>query len=243
MRPSWSNSKWLTAKATYRRWCLVKTEAQVHLRHRILSEVLSWAWVAAAFLLIHGTLVQARVIPSGSMERTLLVGDHLLMSRFGYDAGVPFTGWHVRLWREPHRQQVVIFRAPLPGTPDYVKRVIGLPGDTLEIHRGVVWVNGQPLAERYLNEPPNPRENLTAVKVPPESYFVMGDNRENSYDSRFWGFVPRSAIVGTPLVIYMSLQAPEGAWDAGQIHERLYAYLNAVAHPRLVRWKRLFTTF
>src|SRR5207302_1794956 len=159
------------------------------------------------------------------------------------DAGVPFTGWHVRLWREPHRQQVVIFRAPLPGTPDYVKRVIGLPGDTLEIHRGVVWVNGQPLAERYLNEPPNPRENLTAVKVPPESYFVMGDNRENSYDSRFWGFVPRSAIVGTPLVIYMSLQAPEGAWDAGQIHERLYAYLNAVAHPRLVRWKRLFTTF
>jgi len=221
----------------------VKTEAQVHLRHRILSEVLSWAWVAAAFLLIHGTLVQARVIPSGSMERTLLVGDHLLMSRFGYDAGVPFTGWHVRLWREPHRQQVVIFRAPLPGTPDYVKRAIGLPGDTLEIRRGVVWVNGQPLAERYLNEPPNPRENLTAVKVPPESYFVMGDNRENSYDSRFWGFVPRSAIVGTPLVIYMSLQAPEGAWDAGQIHERLYAYLNAVAHPRLVRWKRLFTTF
>ena len=221
----------------------MKTEAQVHLRHRILSEVLSWAWVAAAFLLIHGTLVQARVIPSGSMERTLLVGDHLLMSRFGYDAGVPFTGWHVRLWREPHRQQVVIFRAPLPGTPDYVKRVIGLPRDTLEIRRGVVWVNGQPLAERYLNELPNPRENLAAVKVPPESYFVMGDNRENSYDSRFWGFVPRSAIVGTPLVIYMSLQAPEGAWDAGQIHERLYAYLNAVAHPRLVRWKRLFTTF
>lgn len=221
----------------------MKTEAQVPLRRRILSEALSWAWVAAAFLLIHGTLVQARVIPSGSMERTLLVGDHLLMSRFGYDAGVPFTGWHLRLWREPHRQQVVIFRAPLPGAPDYIKRIIGLPGDTLEIRGGVVWVNGQPLAEPYLSEPPDPRENFAAVKVPPERYFVMGDNRENSYDSRFWGFVPRPAIVGTPLVIYMSLQAPEGAWDPGQIHERLYAYLNAVAHPRLVRWDRLFTTF
>ncbi len=200
-------------------------------------------WVAAAFLLIHGTLMQARVIPSGSMERTLLIGDHLLMSRFGYDAGVPFTGWHVRLWREPHRQQVVIFRAPLAGSPDYVKRVIGLPGDKLEIRRGVVWVNGAPLAEPYLGVPLNPNENFGPVTVPPASYFVLGDNRENSYDSRYWGFVPTSAIVGTPVVIYMSVDAPESAWEPGQIRERVYAYLNALVHPSLVRWKRLFTTF
>src|SRR5207244_11681446 len=120
---------------------------------------------------------------------------------------------------------------------------MGMHSDFYENRRGVVWVNGHLLAERYLNEPPNTRDNLTTVKVTPEIYFVMGDNRENCYDSRFWGFVPRSAIVGTPLVIYMSLQAPEGAWDAGQIHERLYAYLNAVAHPRLARLKRVFTTF
>jgi signal peptidase I len=221
----------------------VKSETQTALGRRVLREALSWMWVAAAFLLIHGTLMQARVIPSGSMERTLLIGDHLLMSRFGYDAGVPFTGWHVRLWREPHRQQVVIFRAPLAGSPDYVKRVIGLPGDKLEIRHGVVWVNGAPLAEPYLVVSPNPHENFGPVTVPPASYFVMGDNRENSYDSRYWGFVPTSAIVGTPVVIYMSVDAPESAWEPGQIRERVYAYLNALVHPSLVRWKRLFKTF
>ena len=221
----------------------MKSDQKTSFARGVLREVLSWTWVAAAFLLIHGTLMQARVIPSGSMQRTLLVGDHLLMSRFGYDAGVPFTGWHVRLWREPHRQQVVIFRAPLPGAPDYVKRVIGVPGDTVEIRRGVVWVNGAPLTEPYLDAAPNPKDNFAPVKVPPASYFVMGDNRDNSYDSRSWGFVPRSAIVGTPLVIYMSVDAPEVAWEPGQIRERVYAYLNAAAHPSLVRWRRLFTTF
>jgi signal peptidase I len=221
----------------------MKAEKQAPLRGRILREVLSWLWVAAAFLLIHGTLMQARVIPSGSMERTLLVGDHLLVNRFGYDAELPFTGWHVRLWREPHRQQVVIFRAPLPGSPDFVKRVIGLPGDTIEIRRGAVWVNGKPLAEPYLNAPANPLENFPAAHVPPASYFVMGDNRANSYDSRYWGFVPRSSIIGTPLVIYMSVRAPEEAWEPGQIQERFYAYVNALLHPRLVRWNRLFSTF
>ena len=84
---------------------------------RLLRELRSWCWVALAFLLITGTMVQARVIPSGSMEKTLLVGDHLLMSRLGYDASVPFTHYHLRLWREPHRQQMIIFRAPIPG-PD-----------------------------------------------------------------------------------------------------------------------------
>ncbi len=84
-------------------------------RQRLVRELLSWVWVALAFFLITGTMVQARVIPSASMEDTLLIGDHLLMSRFGYDVGLPFTRYHIRLWREPHRQQVVIFHAPLPG--------------------------------------------------------------------------------------------------------------------------------
>ena len=78
-------------------------------------EVLSWFWVILAFLLIEGGLVQARVIPSGSMENTVLIGDHLIVSRFGYDMGIPFTAWHVPLWREPKRQQIIVFRAPLPG--------------------------------------------------------------------------------------------------------------------------------
>ena len=221
----------------------MQAEENLPLGQRILREFLSWLWVLVAFLLIQGTLVQARVIPSSSMERTLLVGDHLLVSRFGYDAGVPFTGWHVRLWREPRRQQVVIFRAPLPGSPDYVKRLIGLPGDRLEVRDAAVWVNGQRLAEPYLDAPMSPRERFGPVTVPAESYFVMGDNRGNSYDSRYWGFVPRSAIVGTPVVIYMSIDAPEQAWLPGHIRERILAYLNALVHPRRVRWKRLLETF
>jgi signal peptidase I len=200
-------------------------------------------WVILAFLFIHGTLVQARVIPSGSMERTLLVGDHLLVSRFGYDAQVPFTGLHMKLWRDPERGQMVVFRAPLPGAPDYVKRVIGLPGDRLEIRRGLVWINGKPLVEPYRNGAPSAHENLAPLVVPAEHYFVMGDNRDNSYDSRYWGTVPRENIIGTPVVIYMSVEAPEQAWQPGQIQERVLAYVNAVVHPQLVRWKRLFVTF
>jgi len=214
------------------------------LGHRALRELISWVWVALSFLLITGTMVQARVIPSGSMENTLLVGDHLLMSRLGYDAGVPFTRYHVRLWREPRRQQVVIFHAPIPGTDeDYIKRLIGMPGDRVEIHGGVVSVNGKALIEPYRNGPPSVLDNYGPVTIPAHNYFVLGDNRDDSYDSRFWGYVPESNIIGTPVFIYWSVQADEDAWQPGQVRERLYAYANALLHPHLVRWRRLFKTF
>src|SRR5258706_721328 len=112
-------------------------EAPTHVpvRQKVQREIIAWFWVALVFLLINGTIGQARVIPSGSMENTLLIGDHLIMSRIGYDAGVPFTNWHVPLWRNPHRQEVIIFKLPFsPCKPCYVKRVIGLPGATIEIH-------------------------------------------------------------------------------------------------------------
>src|SRR6202041_3131641 len=93
---------------------------------QVRREIVAWFWVGLAFLLINGAVGQARVIPSGSMENTLLVGDHLIMSRVGYDAGVPFTNWHVPLWRNPHRQQVIIFKSPLANhSEDVIKRVIG----------------------------------------------------------------------------------------------------------------------
>src|SRR6202158_1008956 len=105
-----------------------EAQPNVPVGQRVQREIIAWFWIALVFSHINGPIVQARVIPSGSMENTLLIGDHLIMSRIGYDAGVPFTNWHVPLWRNPHRQQVVIFRAPLPGSPDFVKRVIGEPG-------------------------------------------------------------------------------------------------------------------
>jgi signal peptidase I len=209
----------------------------------ILREALSWLWVILAFLLITGTIVQARVIPSASMENTLLIGDHLLMSRFGYEAEVPLTPLHVRLWREPHRQQIVVFRAPLPGNPDYIKRLIGLPGDQVEIRRGVVYINGSKLNEPYRAAPPSVVDDYGPVTVPAGEYFVMGDNRDDSYDSRYWGFVPHANIVGTPLLLYMSIDAPENAWDPGHIRDRIFTYMNVLLHPSIVRWRRIFKVF
>jgi signal peptidase I len=218
---------------------------------RVKKEVIAWAWVILAFLLINGTLGQARVIPSGSMENTLLIGDHLIMSRIGYDAGVPFTNWHVSLWRNPQRQQMVIFRPPYDRKQsDLIKRVIGLPGERIDIHDGFVWIDGKKLEEKYTTGPTDvpPRSEVlpsfqgVPFTVPKNQYFVMGDNRGNSYDSRFWGCVPRSDILGTPVVIYMSVDAPGDAWN-GNIGERFLAYVNALLHPREVRWKRLFETF
>jgi signal peptidase I len=227
-------------------------EAEASLGNRVKKEILAWFWIGLVFLLVNGTLGQARVIPSGSMENTLLVGDHLIMSRVGYDAGVPFTHIHFPLWRNPKRLQIIIFRPPYGKSdqPDLIKRVIGLPGDRIDIHDGSVWINGARLQENYTTGPtelPSHSELLpyfhgAPLTVPQNQYFVMGDNRGNSYDSRFWGCVPRSAILGTPVAIYMSVDASGDAWN-GNIGERLRAYGHALLHPTEIRWKRLFETF
>lgn len=218
---------------------------------RVKSEIIAWFWVILAFMLINGTLGQARVIPSGSMENTLLIGDHLIMSRVGYDAGIPFTNWHVPLWRSPHRQQIIIFKPPFdPTQPDYVKRVIGLPGETVDVKDGAVWINGKKLEENYTlgrTEAPRADQLMTQYgglpyKIPDNCYWAMGDNRENSQDSRYWGCVPRNDIIGTPVLIYMSLDAPRDAWN-GNIADRFLAYANAIIHPGTIRWRRLFHVF
>jgi signal peptidase I len=224
-------------------------EAILPVKTRIKRELIAWFWVAFVFLLINGTAGQARVIPSGSMENTLLVGDHLIMSRIGYDAGVPFTNWHVPLWRNPKRQQIVIFRPPLaPNETDLIKRVIGLPGETVDIHDGAMWINGSRLVENYTTGPSEPApQGQSAVKFPyvlPENcYFVMGDNRGNSLDSRFFGCMPRKNLIGTPVMIYMSFDASPDGWEPGQVRERFLTYANALLHPGTVRWNRLFHTF
>ena len=223
---------------------------------RARREVIAWVWVALIFMLVNGAVGQARVIPSGSMENTLLVGDHLVMSRIGYDAGVPFTNLHVPLWRSPKRQQIVIFRPIIAGeTTDVIKRVIGLPGETIDIHDGAVWINGVRLNEPYTIGPTDPGEpflfrgplagkrGIFPYKVPADCFFVMGDNRGNSLDSRFTGCIPRANIVGTPVMIYMSIDEPSPAWESGSLIDRLSAYASAVLHPEEVRWRRLFRIF
>lgn len=220
---------------------------------RVKREIVAWFWIGLVFLLVNGAIGQARVIPSGSMENTLLVGDHLIMNRIGYDAGVPFTNLHVSLWKNPQRGQIIIFKPPYnPTQTDLIKRVIAVPGDEIDLRGGAVWINGQKQQEPYtlgLTEPAPafeaPRGRSAAVfpfKVPANCYFAMGDNRENSFDSRFWGCVPRENIIGTPVMIYMSLDAPRSAWN-GDIGARMLAYANAVVHPGSIRWRRLFHVF
>src|SRR4030095_12049177 len=123
-------------------------EEKLTMKQTMRREIFAWFWVGLIFLLVNGAIGQARVIPSGSMENTLLIGDHLIMSRIGYDAGIPFTNLHVPLWRSPKRQQIVIFRPVISGEEsDVIKRVIGLPGETIDIRDGGVWINGARLAE------------------------------------------------------------------------------------------------
>lgn len=226
------------------------------MKQKVSREALAWFWVGLVFLLINGAMGQARVIPSESMQNTLLVGDHLIMSRVGYDAGIPFTNVHVPLWRNPKRGQIVIFRAVVAGdNSDIIKRVIGLPGETVDVRDGGVWINGIRLREDYTigrTDPGDPsmfraafagQTNVFPYTVPPDCYFVMGDNRGNSLDSRFEGCIPRANIIGTPLMIYMSIDTPSESWGSGAIGDRISAYANALLHPSEIRWRRLFRLF
>jgi len=232
------------------------TPEKLTIEQKIRREVVAWFWVALVFLLINGAVGQARVIPSESMKNTLLVGDHLIMSRLGYDAGIPFTDMHVTLWRNPKRQQIVIFRPVIRGeSSDVIKRVIGLPGETVDVRDGGVWINGTRLQEKYTiarSERPDPSQYLAGFEgqpnqfpytVPQDCYFVMGDNRGNSLDSRYVGCIPRSHIIGTPVIIYMSLDGPSNAWESGDIGARASAYFGALIHPSEIRWRRLFHIF
>jgi len=167
-------------------------------------------------LVIRAFLAQAFSIPSGSMQPTLLVGDYLLVNKFVYGIRNPFTN---KVWiplSQPHRGDVVVFIFPQDPSKDYIKRVIGLPGDRVQVINKKVHINGKVLetpqavhTDGTLIPPPqspteSPRDNFGPVVVPPNSYFVMGDNRDHSYDSRFWGFVPMDALRGKAFIIYFS---------------------------------------
>ncbi len=178
-------------------------------------EALIWAVVLALVIRTWG--VQAFKIPSGSMKPTLLIGDHLLVSKSSYGIKLPFSDVVVIPIGDPERGDIVVFRFPEDRDKDFIKRIIGLPGETVEVRDKAVFINGKKLDKDWGHYTDNvvlpagvrPRDNFGPVKVPEDHYFVMGDNRDQSYDSRFWfggrgGFVPREDILGKAFIIYWS---------------------------------------
>jgi len=147
------------------------------------------------------------------MEPTLLVGDHLLVNRLSYEMKLPFTDIVLLDLGSPKRGDVVVFTYPEDRSKDFIKRVIGIGGDTVQIRNKVVYVNGEPIKDSHaffqdkaiVPGTFSPRDNFGPVTVPKDSYFVMGDNRDRSYDSRFWGFVKKNYLIGRALVLYFSL--------------------------------------
>jgi len=163
-------------------------------------------------LFIRTFVVQAFKIPSGSMLNTLLIGDHILVNKFIYGIKNPFNG---NTWipvKKPARGDIVVFKYPINPSQDYIKRVVGVEGDQIEIKNKKVYVNGKPQDHSYAifldNKilPPGQqnRDNMAPITVPAHSLFVMGDNRDNSYDSRFWKFVDLKAVKGKAFIFYWS---------------------------------------
>lgn len=251
------------------------TSARRRSNETLLESIAGFCSLITIILFIYGFIIQNFVIPSGSMEPTLLIGDHLFVDRTTL---APPSRWMPLVhYRQPRRGDVVVFIKPLPdivdGRPQYqylVKRLIGLPGDHVHMIDGVVFVNGavqpQPHAQRTTPEnfspflddfpalPPMPIPDLTPqswavdfpnhvvngdLVVPPGEYFMMGDNRHNSADSRYWGFVPRANIVGRPLFNYWSFRSNEEDYDRSTLTARVAWMIHIALHLFTdTRWGR-----
>jgi len=215
-------------------------------------------------LALFGTtfIVQAFKIPTPSMENNLLVGDHLLVNKFAYGARGSILDSVLPL-RDIRRGDIIVFKYPRELEKHYVKRAIGLPGDRIRVEDAQVFINGQPLEEPYKQmmerawRPPFPPINGdrgyeldgilwyptfqqgNEVVVPPNFYFAMGDNRDNSQDSRYWGFVPRELIVGKALVIYWSYESDSDAYRRTEVRDRVTQIFDLFTNFfRKTRWSR-----
>ena len=184
-------------------------------------------------LVIRTFVVQAFKIPSGSMLPTLQIGDHLLVNKFSYGLRLPVTGTLLIPWKEAERGDVVVFRFPEDRSIDYIKRTVAVAGDRVELRNKRLWINGVQVEDphahftdqRQMPAAAGPRDNLGPVLVPEGHIFVMGDNRDNSYDSRFWGFVDERDILGKALILYWS-------WDIDQP-------IFSQSRLKSIRWSRL----
>lgn len=190
--------------------------------------------IAIAILLalfIRTFVVQAFKIPSGSMKETLQIGDHILVNKFIYGIKLPFVQKTIISIKQPRKDDIIVFRYPENPKLDFIKRVVGVEGDIIEVRNKKLYVNDKLVEKEYaIHTDPhimpavyNKRDNFGPVTVPPDSLFVMGDNRDNSKDSRFWGFVNLKAIKGKAFMIYWS-------WNKN----------NSQSLLNYVRWGRLF---
>jgi signal peptidase I len=240
--------------------------SHAHTRHS-LGE-----WAVTILILLFGTatIAQPYVIPSGSMEDTLLVGDHLIVDKLAYSPAGSFSRY-ILPYQEPKHGDIIVFRYPPDLSQTLVKRLIGMPGDHLKIDNGIVYRNGKRLNEPYVYHKyaynpqfdnfPNlccrpVKEQLATERqeamlqnnvsngeliVPSGNYFAMGDNRDNSSDSRFWGFVPRENIIGKPVFIYWSYQATTEALTGETTGSVLTHFLDVGEHFfTRTRWSRTF---
>ena len=163
-------------------------------------------------LFIRTFIIQAFKIPSGSMKNTLQIGDHILVNKFIYGVKLPFTSTTIIPYKKPQRGDIVVFKFRQEPKKDFIKRTIGVPGDVIEIRNKEVYVNKKRLEQDYaiytdlhiIPESMQPRDNFGPITVPENSLFVMGDNRDHSYDSRFWGFVDLKDVKGKAFIIYWS---------------------------------------
>ncbi|HSV92505.1 MAG TPA: signal peptidase I [Desulfobacterales bacterium] len=193
--------------------------AGVRSRLRENVEAILVAVVIALF--IRTFVVQAFKIPSGSMKQTLQVGDHILVNKFVYGVKIPYLNTVLVPVRNPERDDIVVFKFPMDPKKDFIKRVVGIPGDTIEIRDKALMVNGKRIKHDFAVYtdshvafgPQRQRDNLGPIIVPADALFVMGDNRDESFDSRFWGFVPLRDVSGKAFIVYWS-------WDSDQFRIR-----------------------
>jgi signal peptidase I len=226
-------------------------------------------WTVTILLLLFGTttLVQAFVIPTGSMEDTLLIGDHLLVDKLAYAPAGPVSKY-ILPYESVKHGDIIVFRYPIDISQTFVKRVIGVPGDHLKIVNQQIFRNGVKLNEPYVfHKNPYPdtyRDNFPGSEpnvmlyepakdmlqnhvvngelvIPPNSYFAMGDNRDNSLDSRYWGFVPRENIIGKPLIIYWSYNASTENLASSSVNAMSRHFVDLAQHFfTKTRWTRTF---
>lgn len=239
-------------------------------RETTVEFLASLAAVLVTGLFIITFIVQAFEIPSSSMENTLLIGDHVFVNREQFAPPTRWLG-PVLPYREIHRQDIVVFLHPAEPGLYVVKRVIGVPGDRIHLRDGVVYRNGEKLDEPYVIHqaggdanpyrddfpavPPSEYNNVTAewqltmrqyiqgddIVVPPGRYFGMGDNRDVSYDSRYWGFIPRENMIGRPLFIYWSFETPPDQYLQKEVSQRIGFLAHVVIHFfDETRWRRTF---